>query len=305
MRDRLVVMSHFNDRTLESLITGSASPADVHRLRRHVEGCRACARRLEEWRDNFAEVDQRYPELATDAGPMATMVSDGLVLLPSTGTDRRFELDLTTALWFGAVLMAVLVGYGTYRLRASKEVVDATTLYPQLSAEPESRRAGAMPPIPPATEQDSLASRAAPAPTVDTPKPAMLPVSPEFHMARIAEAARKLGGRVRTIRGLEPDHIETGPASAVAGSLPGIPVIRVIYQTPDGGLMVLDQQLIPVDSSGFRPVEDAGLESGQVTYGSSPSGLSVATWLDADGYLLSLAMQASADSLKQLVGKVH
>jgi hypothetical protein len=299
-------MSHFTDRTLEGLITGSASPSEVQRLRRHVEGCRACARRLEEWRDNFAEVDERYPELAMDAGPLATMGSEGLVLLPSSASDRRFELDLTTALWIGAVLMAVLVGYGTYRLRSSREVVDATTLYPQLSAVPESRPADGMPALPAASEQDSLARRAAEAPPVATPKPPMLPVSPEFRLARPAEAARRLGGRVRTIRGLEPDHMEIGPASAVPNSLPGVPVIRVIYQTADGGRMVLDQQLIPVDSTGFRPIDDSSLEGGQVSYGSSPSGgITLATWLDDDGYRLSLAAQVPADSLRKLVSRVR
>jgi hypothetical protein len=298
-------MSHINDRTLESLITGSASPSDVQRLRRHTEGCRACARRLEEWRDNFAEVDQRYPELATDVGPVATSSSDGLVLLPSTGHDRRFEVDLTTALWVGAVLMAVLVGYGTYRLRESREVVDATTLYPQLTAEPESRRTGAMPPIPPATGKDSLARRGSVPTTAVAPKPPALPVSAEFRLARLSEAARSLGGPVRTIRGLEPDHIEIGPSTASPGSLPGVPVIRVIYQTDGGGRMTLEQQLIPADSTGFRPVDDASLESGAVTYGSTPSGVSVATWLDKDGCRLSLAMQGPVEVLKQLVSRVH
>jgi hypothetical protein len=134
----------------------------------------------------------------------------------------------------------------------------------------------------------------------------MLPVSPEFRLARPAEAARRLGGRVRTIRGLEPDHMEIGPASAVPNSLPGVPVIRVIYQTADGGRMVLDQQLIPVDSTGFRPIDDSSLEGGQVSYGSSPSGgITLATWLDDDGYRLSLAAQVPADSLRKLVSRVR
>jgi hypothetical protein len=63
--------------------------------------------------------------------------------------------------------------------------------------------------------------------------------------------------------------------------------------------------LIPADSTGFRPVDDASLESGAVTYGSTPSGVSVATWLDKDGYRMSLAMQGPVDLLKQLVGRVH
>jgi hypothetical protein len=249
-------------------------------------------------------VDQRYPELAMDAGPVATMVSEGLVLLPSSGSDRRFELDLTTALWVGAVVMAVLVGYGTYRLRSTREVIDATTLYPQLSAEPESRRAGAMPPIPPATQGDSLKRVGSETTAVAAPRLSTLPVSPEFRIASAAEAARRLGGPVRTIRGLQPDHIEIGPASAAPGSLPDVPVIRVVYQTSDRGRVVFDQQLVPADSSGFRPIDDSRLESGEVLYESSPSGISVATWLNS-GYRLSLAMQAPVAALKQVVSRVR
>jgi hypothetical protein len=297
-------MSHLNEHTLEGLITGAASPADVQRLRRHVEACRACARRLEEWRDNFSEIDQRYPELVMDTEPRAAVITEGLVLIPPTGSDRRFEIDLTTALWIGAVLMAVLVGYGTYRLRETREVVDATTLYPQLSAEPESRRAGAMPPIPSAPEPDSLPSAEPAPPPEEKPRPPSLPVSSGFSAARNAEATRKLGGRVRTIRGLEPDHIEVGPATAAPGALPDVPVIRVVYQTAADDRIVFDQQLVPADSSGFRPIDDSRLESGDVLYESSPSGISVATWLD-NGYRLSLAMQAPVDSLKKLVARVR
>jgi hypothetical protein len=295
-------MSHLTDRTLEALITGSATPSDIQRLRRHVEGCRACSRRLEEWRDNFADVDQRYPELALDSGPTATVASDGLVFLPSTEAAKRFEVDLTTGLWIGAVVMAVLVGYGTYRLRQTREVVDAATLYPQL-AEPESRRAAAMPPTSAPETRDTAVTR----PEPPKPKPVVnvLPVSPGFKSVRFAEAARKLGGPVRLIRGMEPDHAELGPASAVPGALPDVSVIRVVYQAFDGSRMVLDQQLTPKDSSGFRPILDPSLEGGQVRYESSPSGISVATWLDDVGYRISLAGQVSADSLRAFVKRVH
>jgi hypothetical protein len=294
-------MSHLTDRTLESLITGSAVPADVQRIRRHVEGCRACARRLEEWRDNFDEVDERYPELAMEVGPVATVTTDGLIMLPSSEPGgRRFEIDLTTALWVGAVVMALLVGYGTYRLRSTREVVDATTLYPQLATEPESHRAGALPAIPPASARDTLARRSG------TPaRQAAFPVSPEFRTASSREGAQKLEGPVRTIKGLELDHMEIGPASAVPGALPKAPVVRVVYPAPDGSRMLLDQQRIPADSNGFRPVDDPGLENGHVNYGTSPTGLSVATWVDDEGYRLSLAMQGSIDDLRRMVKQVH
>lgn len=106
------------------------------------------------------------------------------------------------------------------------------------------------------------------------------------------------------VRGLEPDHIEIGPAAAVPGAQSGLPVIRVVYQDEVGGRIVLDQQIIPVDSSGFRPIEDQSLESGEVAYRTAGNGVSVATWLDNDGYRLSLVAVLPIESLKQLVRRV-
>jgi hypothetical protein len=101
------------------------------------------------------------------------------------------------------------------------------------------------------------------------------------------------------------DHIEVGPASAVPGALPRAAVVRVVYPAPDGSRMLLDQQRIPADSNGFRPMDEPGLENGHVNYGTSPTGLSVATWVDDDGYRLSLAMQGTIDDLKRIVKQVH
>lgn len=312
-------MSHLNDRTLETLITGSASPADVQRIRRHVGGCRACARRLEEWRDNFTEVEQRFPELGTEAGPMATVTAEGLVLLPTHDGRRGLDLDLTTGLWIGALLMALLVGYGTFRLRATKDVVDlppGMTL-PQIArTEPESRPTAGLPTIPPATKGDSLRPKVPatrptnpptpPKPVAKTTDPtAPLPVSSGFKSITAAAAARRLGGPIRLIQGLQPDHIEVAPASVVPGAQSKLDVIRVVYRASEGRRILLDQQLIPADSSGFRPIEDQTLESGQTAFGTSASGVSFATWLDDDGYRLSLAMRTPLDSLKRLLPRVR
>jgi hypothetical protein len=131
-------------------------------------------------------------------------------------------------------------------------------------------------------------------------------VSPQFRSIRLADAAQRLGGPVRVIPGLKVDHVEIGPASAVPGAQSGLDVVRVVYRTGDNaGRILLDQQLIPADSSGFRPIEDQTLESGETAFGTSDSGVSVATWLDEEGYRISLAMRAPLDSLKRLKGLVR
>ncbi len=330
-------MFHLNDRLLEKLIDGSASSSEVNRIRSHTESCRACARRLEEWRDNYQELDQHFPELASETGPAATVTLGGLVLLPSVeAPKRRWELELSTLLWIATVLMALLVGYGASRLRQPNEGMAVanrgTTPTPAPApapvtrppppatglaaggspAQPESRpalapTAASSPPA--VTPSASRAAPPRPAPPAADPsrstEPKPLGVSPRFRAVGAREASLRLGGRLRMVSGLDPDHIEVGPASAVPGAQAGLDVVRVVYRTADGGRILVDQQLIPADSSGFRPIDDPALESGETAYGTSPTGVSVATWLDEEGYRISVVAQAPVDSLKRLVQRVE
>jgi len=339
-------MFHLSEDTLEKLVSGSATSSEVQRIRRHVGDCRACARRLEEWRDNFAEVDETFPELTLMDEPSTTVTPGGLVIVPSSVPQRRFELDFANILWVVALLMALLVGYGASRLRSSNDGLSAlgpgdgamvrSSALPDSAAsaaaaratpqqspatDPPARRP-ADPPDPapsrPATgivEQPARAASPALTPASEPPasrepSPAengsdVVAVSPNFQSVRVSEAARRLGGRIRLLSGLEPDHIEVGPSAAVPGAQSGLDVVRVVYRTPDGGRILLDQQLIPRDSSGFRPIDDPTLETGETAYGTAPNGVSVATWLDEEGYRISLVIQAPVDSLRKLVQRVQ
>jgi len=325
-------MFHLSDRLLAKLIDGSATTSDLQRIRRHVDGCRACARRLEEWRDNFTEVDERFPELSADAGPLATVTPGGLVMLPGSEPARRIAPDLTTVLWIGAVLMALLVGYGASRLRQPSEGMRVATMEeargvqrtptpkPNTAPNPASTQAPATAPAvaPPPTRtpagpaaNSELPSRAAPPtptpPVQSNPSQGATPltVSPGFREIGRVEATRRAGGPLRAIPGLKLDHIEVGPASAVPGAQRDIDVIRMVYRRADGSPLFLDQQRIPTDSDGLRSIDDPTLESGETAYGSGPNGVSVASWLDEDGYRLSIAAKTPLDLLKKLVPLVQ
>jgi hypothetical protein len=334
-------MFHLSDRLLAKLIDGSATSADLQRIRRHVDECRACARRLEEWRDNFTEVDERFPELAVEAGPLASVTPGGLVMLPGSESTKRIAPDLTTLLWIGAVLMALLVGYGASRLRQPSEGMRVATMEevrglqrspgttpagaPTPSAatpaaSPNATEHGATVPVSAApapdprpttisTPQRNPATVSEPAPSRPSPTPnsstAPLTVSPQFREAGRSEAARRLGGPLRSLAGMVLDHVEVGPAGAVPGAQPGLAVIRMVYRAPDGGRVLLDQQRIPADSDGLRSIDDPTLESGETAYGTGPNGVSVASWLDEDGYRISLVARTPLDSLKKLVPLVQ
>ncbi len=323
-------MFHLSDRLLAKLIDGSATSSDLQRIRRHVDECRACARRLEEWRDNFTEVDERFPELSVDAGPLATVTPGGLVMLPGSEPAKRVVPDLTTLLWIGAVLMALLVGYGASRLRQPSEGMRVATM-DEARAIQRTPIPGSSPANGPAAAPATTTTTAAlpardpvvPAPSAELQKsptpsspalqppatasssPAPLAVSPRFREIGRTEAARRAGGPLRSLAGLKLDHIEVGPASAVPGAQHDIDVIRMVYRTPDGSPVFLDQQRIPTDSDGLRSIDDPTLESGETAYGSGPNGVSVASWLDEDGYRLSLAARTPLDSLKKLVPLVQ
>lgn len=300
-------MSHINDRTLEKLVDGSATAIEVLRIRRHTEDCRACARRLEEWRDNFAEVEEQFPELTPESETNSMVTTGGMVLLPTSAPRRRFELDLTSGLWIGVALMAVLVVVGaTRRLQAGSRTEVAVYDLPQ-PWEPDSMSREGASPAPPVRDSASRAATpkpVAPKPPAPPPADAAAAISPGFKSISLADAAERLGRPVRQLSGLEPNHVEIGPASAVRGAQSRLSVVRVVYRTPDGGRIELDQQAIPADSNGFRTIDDPTLEAGETAYRTSGRGVNVATWLD-DGYRISLSLRAPRDSLDILVPLVH
>lgn len=302
-------MFHLNDRTLERLITGTASGIEVDRIRRHVDECRACSRRLEEWRDNFGDVDRHFPQLATEILTSATRTAGGLVVLPPSEERRAFSVSLASTLWGVAGILAVAVVYGLIRMQSNSSDDefafrnDSQTVLPPL---PITQPAPGI--------RDTLATTLPPEPEPEprpvirepvdtTPKP--LSVSPRFRAVQRAEASRRLGGPVRGVAGLVPDHYEIGPASAATGAQRNIDIVRVVYRVGNGGRLTLDQQIIPVDSSGFRPIDDAALESGETVFRAGADGTNSATWLDEAGYRIALSARVSQDSLRKLLPRVQ
>ncbi len=302
-------MFHLNDRVLERLVTGKASSTDVDRIRRHVNRCRACSRRLEEWRDNFVEVDQNFPELAADMAPAATVTAGGLVLMPPSEPRRGFPLDFATLLWGVAGILAIVVGYGLVRLNiaandnqelAFRTDSQATVIAPRPVVPGSTATEGPAPPIHRPEPPDRPVDRG----PQDEGPPA-LGISPRFAAVSRSDAVRRLGGALRGVSGLTPDHYEIAPPGVVPGAQRNLEVIRVVYRLGTNGRLTLDQQRIPVDSSGFRPIEDAALESGETVFRTTQDGAASAIWLDEGGYRLALSGRISQDSLRILVNRVR
>jgi hypothetical protein len=256
------------------------------------------------------------------------------VLVPDNPAPKH-RFDLTNLLWIAAVALALIVGYSASRLQrnSSDGLVTSIGVNPMAEAPQNlamSRDSLASPSIdtaakvvdsakadtpstrpvqqdPPAAPPRTATTKA-PAPATSmgaSPKPDASVTMPGFRRVALGEASRRLDGGIRFLSNLNPDHVELGPGSAVPGAQASLDVVRVVYNTPDGSRIVLDQQRIPLDESGFRPINDAALENGDTLYGSSAQGVSVATWVDDDGYRMSLALRAAPDSLRKLIRRVR
>ncbi|MEP6574028.1 MAG: hypothetical protein ABJD11_15095 [Gemmatimonadota bacterium] len=396
---------HVSEHTLDSLLRHRLSAAQLARLQQHVQSCHACSRRVEEWRDNYQEVEAAIPAMEHTSFRVASLPGAPIVLVPSSPGEFRASFDVSKLLWPAAVILALAVGFGASRFTGSQS--EGMSPPPQADLPPDPSRAATPAPTSPAlpaiATRDSLsasrlsdslrqvsaarqaatkpappvaqpvsrpapqpaataaksgttkptgqvatnASRSAtpapqppsrsardtasqrqaqrppatqpattPAPVASRPAPSRPftessestgtpPSAIGFTRIGLDAAVQRLGGSIRLIEGLDPDHIEIGPGDSVPGAQRGADVVRVIYRARNGGRILLDQQRIPADASGWRHVNDPLLENGDTLVGTSPAGVSVATWVDPKAYWISVVGQMSQDSLKRMLRRVR
>jgi hypothetical protein len=324
-------MTHLDERTLERLLNREMSTRDIEAVLLHADDCRDCARKLEEWRDHFEEMASIIPEKVRNS-QAAMAFPQAFVLVSPDDAPAKRRFDATSLLWVAAVGLALIVGYSASRL--NHRAADGLAINPTAETDPppEGTRPGTLvdtmdqsentPPVvidsaAAADAPDTNPAPAKPAPTQPKPAPsdaesrlAATPGKPpqpptsRFERIALGEASRRLGA-VRFVSNLSPDHLEVGPGSEVPGAQKNLDVVRVVYLSRDGSRILLDQQRMPVDESGFRTINDAALENGDTLYGSTSQGVSVATWVDSEGFRLSLAARASTDSLRKLVQAVR
>jgi Putative zinc-finger len=107
------------------------------------------------------------------------------------------------------------------RERRAGRAASATADLDQAAAARESRAAGAIPaPAPPTLEQRAQV----------------------YTRIGLDEASKQLGGPVHVIEGMSPLFMGLAPGRVAAGADTTRPVVRVVYQDPQGRMIVLDQQ---------------------------------------------------------------
>ncbi|MGH7497298.1 MAG: zf-HC2 domain-containing protein [Gemmatimonadales bacterium] len=91
-------------------------------------------------------------------------------------------------------------------------------------------------------ELERKATTAAPAVAAPPPPPTLEQRSQVYLRIGLDEASRQLGGPVHVIEGMSPVFMGLAPGRVAAGADTTRPVVRVVYQDPQGRMILLDQQ---------------------------------------------------------------
>ena len=284
-------MRHVDQPTLDAIINHQLSPRELARLKDHVRDCLLCSRRLEEYRDVFSEVEAIIPTAARDVVHDAAPRNWRRILVPRLD-DRLPRRD--RLIWSVVAAAAVAGGIAIAMLLRSSALPEFPAVVPPAPSAP------AITPPPTATAAPAAQPTAAPA--APAPAAAATPAAPRapassrpsiagFHRVESAQAIRALGGAVRLIDGLLPDHFEMAVGTGVPGAVDSLPVIRVVYHDR-GEVVLLDEQ------------RRLGPAPGDTLVGTAEAGVSVLQWNSA-GFWLSLASRLPVDSLERLARRIR
>jgi hypothetical protein len=287
-------MRHVDQPTLDAIINHQLSARDLARLKEHVRDCTLCSRRLEEYRDVFGEVEAIIPTVERDVIHEAEPRSWRRVLLPRLddgvpGQDRLLWTVVAAASVAAAIVVAMLLRPPALPPIPSAAPLPpvsngpaATETPPPVHAAPAARQAPS-PPAPASAAPATQAPHRAPPPSIQS--------APGFHRVESAQAISALGGAVRLIDGLVPDHFEMSVGTRVPGAVDSLPVVRVVYR--DGGkTLLLDEQ------------RRGGLAPGDTLVGTAEAGVSVLQWNSAE-FWLSLAGRLPVDSLGRVARMIR
>ena len=133
-----------------------------------------------------------------------------------------------------------------------------------------------------------------PSTAADTTATAESPLPAQFQRVTLGEAISRLAGTVRLIQGLNPEAVEIAQGSALPGADPGKAVVRVVYDAPEGRL-IMDQQRLG----------RGGRSEPNIAISTAPNGVSVAQWVDRGGYWISLAGRADQQTLLAIANRIR
>ncbi len=219
-----------------------ASPAELNRadsaaVRTPPAAARAAPARTPPPPVRVAKAKPQAPEVASSSSPAATAGDTST----DENTDAREEAATQAA------------EQDAIRLQAARALT-------QLDRE---RRAGRAAAATAALDREELTR---PAAVVAAPPPPTLEQRAQVYLRiGLDEANRQLGGPVHVIEGMSPVFMGLAPGRVAAGADTTRPVVRVVYQDPQGRTILLDQQRRATQSP--TPVNGAAWTLGNIILG--------------------------------------
>ena len=285
---------HIDERLLNDLLAGELSLEQEREVEAHLRFCVPCVRQLDEWRRVFPQIKRIIPTAPHAAIPVTRHRGlEIIVPAPRPGRHRRTMVPALVV-----VLLATLGGSYYLGLRRpgtealQPPLPDSTDTNPALPAGPPPMTDDA-PPVRAVPERDapesargaafqrqapSNAATAPPATAAQRDTAASPPDSEPESSEPIepGEALALMNGNVRLLDGRWPGRVLRLKPGLVPGASAGAPVIRLVYVTTDGTLIVDEQR---ADVAGYDGIE----------IGSTPAGVSVARWTDPSGIWITVA----------------
>lgn len=159
--------------------------------------------------------------------------------------------------------------------------------------EPEPTPARAAASFPPPAPVDNRTARSGARESSPTD---MANLAPTFRRIQLGDGIEALGGTIRTLSGLTPEEAYIAPGRIVPGAQRDRPLVRLAYRTPGGGRLLLDQQ---------RLSPSAGSREASIAVSTSANGVTVAQWIDREGFWISLAGHMDQDELLRYANQLQ
>jgi len=289
--------AHVDHLELAAAVAGRLDQTTRQRLADHVRQCEACATEAYAWGIGLDDKGNlKYHTSSLSESPQRILFPVGHAGYDMPGRrPKRYP-----AVWLAGILGFAALGAATLLLPPVEEppaehglaTATAEAGPTNLVAGMAPHDAGAVVSAP-AAEFPAAASELMITPEVVT--------VPQFRVITPEEAKARLAGALKTIPALPLARVELGPGSVVPLALPDIEVVRLVYQSPAGDLLLLDEQRLPVGAN----LGDVGIAPGDTLIYSDTHGITVATWLASRTLRLSLAGQMDHLAIREIMGGIR
>jgi hypothetical protein len=121
-------------------------------------------------------------------------------------------------------------------------------------------------------------------------------LAPTFRRIELGDGIEALGGTIRTLAGLTAEEVYLAPGRIVPGARRDRPLVRLAYRTPSGERILLDQQYLGAA---------AASREASIAVNTTAGGVTVAQWIDGEGFWISLAGHMAQEELLRYANQLQ